>query len=571
MYGRFEYVTNLQHKVKSLQSQVDGFKSGKKYTGMRSEFKAQLAEKDREVKRLKVELGDANCRTVTVRKNCQQVLEDMEDDYEKKLEEKDRRIKELEGQVYKLGGMLDDEKDKVAEKSRELYRVMVELEEEKGKNMKLMAQINRDHENSSIPSSLKPNHKKIANSREKTGKKPGGQPGHKGHGRKKHEPTSTIEIPAPEKYAGSPGYKPTGNVVAKQMVNILVWLVVDECRTPEFRNVRTGQRVHAEFPPGVVNDVNYGGSVKAFAFLLNNRCNVSIENTTGFISELTGGKLRISTGMVNGLSKEFSAKTEAEQKKAFADMLLSPVMNMDFTSARVGGQKAHVAVCATPTNVLYFAREHKGHEGVKGTPAEHYQHTLVHDHDKTFSSYGSRHQECNAHPVRYLKDSMDNEPGLTWNMRMRELLREMIHFRNSLGPGIDKDPDQIDPDRVKTLEARYDEVLALAKDEYEYEPPTKYYMEGFNLYKRLSEYKDDHLLFLHDRKVPPSNNLAEQLLRVYKRKQHQVMTFRSFESLDFLCRSLGTVATLRAQGESLYESAAAMFDRPKGVAGNIVT
>ena len=65
--------------------------------------------------------------------------------------------------------------------------------------------------------------------------------------------------------------------------------------------------------------------------------------------------------------------------------------------------------------------------------------------------------------------------------------------------------------------------------------------------------------------------LAEQLLRVYKRKQHQVMTFRSFDSLDFLCKSLGTVASLRAQGENLYESVASIFDRPMGAAGNIVT
>ena len=571
MYGRFEYTSDLQCKVKSLQSQVDGFKSGKRYTKMRSEFDARLAEKDREIERLKIELGDANSRAVTVRKNFQQVIEDMEDAHKKELAEKDRRIMALEDRAHKLGGMLDAEKGRATEKNRELYRVMTELEEEKGKNQKLTAQINRDHENSSTPSSLRPNRKKIANSREKTGKRPGGQPGHEGHGRKRHGPTGIIDIPPPEEYADSPGYKPTGKVVAKQVIGINVELVVDEYRAQEFRNVRTGQRVHAEFPPGVVNDVNYGGSVKAFAFLLNNRCNVSIENTAGFLSELTGGRLKISTGMVNGLAREFSAKTEAEQKKAFADMLLSPAMNIDFTSARACGRKVHVAVCATPAGVLYFARGHKGHEGVKGTPAEHYQHTMVHDHDKTFYSYGGRHQECNSHPIRYLKDSMDNEPGLTWSMRMRDLLREMVHFRNSLGPGIGKDPDQIDPDRVKGFEARYDEVLGLAKKEYEYEPPTKYYMEGFNLYKRLSEYRDSHLLFLHDRKVPPTNNLAEQLLRVYKRKQHQVMTFRSFDSLDFLCQSLGTVASLRAQGKNLYESVASIFDRPMSEAGNIVT
>ena len=69
----------------------------------------------------------------------------------------------------------------IVEQRRELYEVKTELEEEKGKNLKLTAQINRDYENSSKPSSQSPNHKKISNSREKSGRRPGGHLGHKGH------------------------------------------------------------------------------------------------------------------------------------------------------------------------------------------------------------------------------------------------------------------------------------------------------------------------------------------------------------------------------------------------------
>ena len=45
---------------------------------------------------------------------------------------------------------------------------------------------------------------------------------------------------------------------------------------------------------------------------------------------------------------------------------------------------------------LYFAREKKGHEGVKGTVTEDYQGILVHDHDRIFYNYGTDHQECLA-------------------------------------------------------------------------------------------------------------------------------------------------------------------------------
>lgn len=70
--------------------------------------------------------------------------------------------------------------EKVTFQRRELYKVKTELDDEKQKVQKLTAQINRNYENSSIPSSKSIARKKISNSREKTGRKPGGQPGHRG-------------------------------------------------------------------------------------------------------------------------------------------------------------------------------------------------------------------------------------------------------------------------------------------------------------------------------------------------------------------------------------------------------
>lgn len=68
----------------------------------------------------------------------------------------------------------DDALDKVKELCLQFYKTVARLEEEQGKNLKLRAQINRVHENSSIPSSKVLRRKKITNSREKTGRKPGG-------------------------------------------------------------------------------------------------------------------------------------------------------------------------------------------------------------------------------------------------------------------------------------------------------------------------------------------------------------------------------------------------------------
>lgn len=521
---------------------------------MREAHLAQTAEKDREIRGLKQALEKANIRIATIRGYWLQGVEDLDREHALQLRKADRNLSDMEERALKAERQLYEALEKLTKMRREKYRIETELEEERGKNQKLLAQINRDYENSSIPSSFKPNHKPISNSREKTGRKPGAQPGHPHQGRKKLPATEVRQIPVPDKYLSSPDYKPTGRTVTKQLVGFEVNVFVREYATPEFRKVKSGQRVHAEFPPGVVNDVNYDGSVKAFAFLLNSRCNVSIDKVRGFLSDLTDGTLTLSKGMLSGLCKEFSEKTKCFQDKMFGDLLLAPVMNADFTSARLGGRSASVTVCATLAGAMYFAREAKGRKGVEKTPIEDYQGILVHDHDKTFYNYGSGHQECMAHVIRYLKDSIQNEPNLTWNVQMSGLLKSMIHYTNTLGVS-----DEPDPDALSKYEAEYAQILNIAKYEYEYEPPSDYYRDGYNLSERLRNYSDAHLLFLHDRRVPPDNNLSERLLRNFKRKQKQMMTFRSFESLDYLCRCMGVLASLSSQNQNLYKSVASLF------------
>jgi hypothetical protein len=89
MNAAFEFITNLQYKVKSLGARVAAFESGKKYTDMEAAFEARLAEKDREIRKLKNELADSNARFVTMRENWWQVSDDIEKAHAKELEKKD--------------------------------------------------------------------------------------------------------------------------------------------------------------------------------------------------------------------------------------------------------------------------------------------------------------------------------------------------------------------------------------------------------------------------------------------------------------------------------------------------
>lgn len=557
----FEYVTNLQYEVKALQAKVKAYETGEAYLRQQEEYEKKLREKDRTIASLKKALAESHKETVTVRKNWMEVIDDVEKELKKLLNQEQKKTSDMEKRALTAEEENRKWREKWKQQQTALYAALTELEEEKGKNCKLTAQVNRDFENSSIPSSLQTaGRKKIPNSRVKTGKRPGAQPGHKGHQRKQHVPTESHEIPAPEEYTGSCDYYETGKIIRKQKIIIQLSVKVIEYWTKEYRNRTTGARVHAPFPDGYVNEVNYDGTVKALAFLLGNECNVSHGKIRKLIAELTEGEVTISDGMINNLCREFSEKTGEEKKEIIRKLMSSPVMNADFTNANVNGKSAQVLVLASPIEnvALYIGKEKKGHEGIKGTPLENYVGTVVHDHDKTFYSYGTNHQECIQHDCRYLIDSKENEPDLNWNRRMHELIREMLHYRNGLG-----EEEEPDPARVAELETKYDEILNEAQKEYEDTPPSKYYREGYNLFVRLREYKDNELLFLHDKRVPSNNSLCERLARVFKRKQKQAITIRSQENLEYICDGLSIVYLLRSKEASVYQEIAGIFERKR--------
>ena len=86
-------------------------------------------------------------------------------EFEKMQKKTKQELQEMEKRALKAEKQRDDALDKVKELQHQFYETAVRLEEEQGKNLKLRAQINRDYENSSIPSSKTLRKKKITNLR----------------------------------------------------------------------------------------------------------------------------------------------------------------------------------------------------------------------------------------------------------------------------------------------------------------------------------------------------------------------------------------------------------------------
>ena len=201
-----------------------------------------LKERDQEICRCHQE-------TIRVHNYWFEVFEDMQKEHLREIKKLQAEKKALEQRALKAEHKCEELYDKKKELLHKLYDALTQLEDEKGKNQKLTAQINRDYENSSIPSSKAVQRKKITNSREKTGRKPGGQPGHKGHCRRKQEPTQpVIFLPPPEEVLEDSTFKKTAKTIVKQMVNIRMVLDVTEYHADVYYNSQTGERVHTVHP-----------------------------------------------------------------------------------------------------------------------------------------------------------------------------------------------------------------------------------------------------------------------------------------------------------------------------------
>jgi len=553
-------INTYECRIKALSEQLRQFRSGEKYVQITELHKKEMDMMRNTVSKLSADLAKAHQEVINTRNRWFEVFEDIQKQHEREIRALNTKIKALEARALKGEMQRDEVLDRLKTQNERYAKLASEYEELEDKNKKYLAQINHDFENSSIPSSKAVARKKIQNGREKTGRRPGGQIGHPHHGRKKQTPTKTVMLPAPDDIIGNPDFVKTGKTISKQLVSISLSVNVTEYQADIYYNSKTNEYIHAEFPQGVIDEVNYDGSIKSFLYLLNNDCCTSIDKCSKFLYDLSEGKLKISKGMINKLSKTFSDKTEEERKEAFKNLMSSPVMHTDCTNANVNGGSAYVYVCADPTGnyALYSARPKKGHEGVKGTVTESYVGILVTDHEATFHKYGTAHQECLAHVQRYLKDSIQNESELTWNSLMKSLIQEMIHYRNQIPDG-----DELDESVVEVYEERYSKIIATAEKEYANFTPGPYtYRDGHNLYKRMSANKEDYLLFLHDIRVPATNNLSERMLRVYKRKQVQATVFRSFNSISCLCNGMSVLYLLRQKNDAnLFKEVSQIFER----------
>ena len=227
MNSSFGYTSSLQYRLRAANTELQAFRSGKKYLDMEEQYHKTIRALERRIKELEQELAQSHRDTVSIREKWFEIFEELEKEFNRKLSAANKKAQEMEKRALRAEAQRDEALDKVTHQRHRIYEVETELEQEKGKNLKLRAQLNHDHENSSLTSAQTIRRKKICNSREKTGRKPGGQPGHKGHCRKRQVPTGeTVLLDPPREVLEDPDFKRTSKTIIKQLVNIRLVLEV---------------------------------------------------------------------------------------------------------------------------------------------------------------------------------------------------------------------------------------------------------------------------------------------------------------------------------------------------------
>ncbi len=381
---RYFQTTSLSYQLKAAQRELASFRPGEVYGKPRADYEKIIREQNAVIKKPRQERDDFSFSRKKITNQWMEVLEDVQKEHEKETGKLKKVIAELLDLVASLKNRNAELEEKRKQALGSYYETAAKLEDAQGLIVKLTAQVNHNYENSSLPSSKCINRKKITNNREKTGRKPGAQPGHPHHARKPMMPEEVVEIKTEEIFQDRSRYIPTGKIISRQRIGIRMVPVVTQYHALEFYDKKKGRNVHSAFPAGVTDNVNYDESIKSVLFLLNSGRNVSLEKTARFVSDVTNGALSPSVGMISGLCREFSLKSKEEQDDLFKELLDGPVMHVDGTVAKVNGSNRHVIVCSNGMATMYFARENKGHAGVKGTPVETYGGILIHDHEACF-------------------------------------------------------------------------------------------------------------------------------------------------------------------------------------------
>jgi transposase len=432
----------------------------------------------------------------------------------------------------------------------------------------LQARLAKDSHNSSKPPSsdgLGRTVRKTKSLRKPSGKKAGGQLGHRGETLRLVVAPDTVVEHRPAVCAHCQTPLEAAPVVGRERRQVHelppVRLVVTEHQVLHVRCAACQHISVGTFPAEVPSRAQYGPRVRAVAVYLVEEQLVPLGRVQQLLVDLF--RMQLARGTLVAWIQRAARVLEPVEEQIKATLARVPVLHNDETGVRRAGRLAWVHVASTARLTHYAVHAKRGAEATQAIGIlPGYTGVSVHDGWKPYRAHiRCRHALCNIHHLRELT-FLEEQFQQAWAKELKGLLLQMKAATDQARAQGATHLLQFERDGFV---ARYEALLAagLAANP----PPARHpHQRGRikqspvrNVLERLWLGREEVLAFLDDLTIPFDNNQAERDLRGLKLQQKVSGCFRSDAGAEAFARLRSYLATLRKQGQALLTALETVF------------
>jgi transposase len=465
------------------------------------------------------------------------------------LEQANARIKQLEGQAAENRTLHDN-----------LAKAQESLEQANARIKQLEGQAAKDSHNSSKPPSSngfkEPVHK-TASLREKSGKKSGGQPGHRGKTLMMVEHPDQIILLTPGQCQHCQQDLSQASLCRRERVQMFdvpsLGLQVTEYQVEVKACPCCQTEIRANLPDGLtLASVQYGPNIKTLAVYLACVHLLPLARVCQILADLFG--TTFSEASVLAACQQSASVLIPVLQRIKTALQTSRVVHSDETGFRVNKKRWWLHVAATCWFTLYLAHPKRGKEATDAMGIlPNFRGTSVHDSLICYLQYLCIHALCVVHYLRELTFIFEHYEQL-WAKEMKALLLEI---KAGVQQAREQGMTSLSEVTKQDFERRYRELVQTGmaanpppqKRPGQRGPPKK--SDALNLVIRLHQYQDMILRFMHDFHVPFDNNQAESDLRMMKLRQKISGCFRTEAGVTIFCDLRSYLSTMHKQGVHL--------------------
>jgi transposase len=414
----------------------------------------------------------------------------------------------------------------------------------------LEARLGQNSSNSSRPPSSDPPQARGQRRPPPSGRKRGGQPGHRGAYRALLPVEQVDEVVAvvPERcrHCQQPFPQPAGHqarVWRHQVVDLLPLAV----RVTEYQLIRQrcptcGKRTRADLPAGVPRRP-FGARLTAVIALLSGGYRLSRREVRQLLQDLW--QVRVSLGAVVCQEQAQSAALAPIVAEAEAAVPQAPVVNMDETGWREDRQRAWLWTVVTATLTVFRIARSRSGAAVDALLGPDFRGVVGSDRWSAYSRFpAERRALCHAHLKRDFQGLVDRggeaEPVGRWGVAEIERLFALWHRFRAGEFGREELQRRLIP-----LQARLGRLLRRGQ-----ETPDR---KAAGLCRELTKWWAALWTFARVEGVEPTNNGAERALRPAVLWRKGSFGSDSAAGSRFAERLLTVAATCRQQGRSLLD------------------